>query len=142
MANTRNTGTSQNHSQSTVAAQVDPAQDQSAVTAQENIVQRQDRMEEALVNLQQIISQINDSLRRLVKGQTLTPPQYECPRERPAQQPERGIQILETGNCDQHKARQQHHGDRTSKGKDKVADLPLESGTESSSTNHNHRQPS
>ncbi|PON36419.1 hypothetical protein PanWU01x14_328590, partial [Parasponia andersonii] len=45
---TRNTGTSQIHPQSTAAVQADPAQDQPTVTAPENIVQRQDCMEEAM----------------------------------------------------------------------------------------------
>ncbi|PON65899.1 hypothetical protein PanWU01x14_113880, partial [Parasponia andersonii] len=139
---TRNTGTSQNYPQSTAAAQIDPAQDQHAMTASENIVQRQDHMEEALVNLQQITSQINDYLRRLAEERMLTPPQHERPRERLAQQPERGIQILETRNRDQPKARQECRGDCISKGKGKVADLPLVSGTESSSTDRDRGRPS
>ncbi|PON70599.1 hypothetical protein PanWU01x14_079730 [Parasponia andersonii] len=72
----------------------------------------------------------------------LTPPQHERPRERPAQQLEQGIQILETGNCDQPKARQEHRRDCISKGKGKVIDLPLVSSIESSSTNRDREQPS
>ncbi|POO03655.1 hypothetical protein TorRG33x02_008600, partial [Trema orientale] len=74
---TRNTGLSQNQPQSTTAAQDNPVHDQPATTAPENIIQRQDRMEDALANLQQITSQINDSLRRLAEGQMVTPPQQE-----------------------------------------------------------------
>ncbi|PON31359.1 hypothetical protein PanWU01x14_370500, partial [Parasponia andersonii] len=73
MANTKNTirvtRTSQNQSQSTAAAQADPAQDQPTMTASENLAQRQDCMEETLVNLQQVTNQINDTLRRLAEGQ-------------------------------------------------------------------------
>ena len=79
MANTRNTtrnaGFSQNQSQNPTAAQADPSQGQPAETAPENINQRQDRMEDALANLHQITSQINDSLRRLAEGQMVNPPQ-------------------------------------------------------------------
>ena len=122
---TRNAGVSQSQPQSAAAAQVDPAQDQSAVTAPgENIVQRQDRIEDALANLQQITNQINDSLRRLTKGQMVTPPQDERPRDRLARRSKRGIQILETGNRDQFRTQLERYADRTSKGKGKVADLP------------------
>ena len=55
------------------------------MTTPKNIVQRQDHMEDALANLQQITNQINDSLRRLAEGQMVTPPQYECLRDRPTQ---------------------------------------------------------
>ncbi|PON34508.1 hypothetical protein PanWU01x14_343690 [Parasponia andersonii] len=72
----------------------------------------------------------------------LTPPQFERPREHPTQQPEKGIQILETEKRDQPKARQERRGDCISKGKGKVADLPLVSGTESSSTDRDCGQPS
>ncbi|PON35928.1 hypothetical protein PanWU01x14_332630 [Parasponia andersonii] len=72
MANTRNTtraaGTSQNHPQSTAATE------QPAMTATEDLSRRQDRMEETLVNLQQVTNQINDTLRRLAEGQMVTPP--------------------------------------------------------------------
>ena len=86
MANTRNTtrnaGLSQNQPQSTTAAQDNPVHDQPAVIVPENIIQRQDRMEDALANLQQITSQINDSIRRLTEGQMVTPSQQEHPRNR------------------------------------------------------------
>ncbi|PON63599.1 hypothetical protein PanWU01x14_130730, partial [Parasponia andersonii] len=98
------------------------------MTASENLAQRQDRMEEILVNLQQITNQINDTLRRLAEWQMVTPPQHE----RPAQLPEKGIQILEIRRCDQPRTQQERHEDRISKGKGKVANLPPESGTESS----------
>ncbi|PON99868.1 hypothetical protein TorRG33x02_042860, partial [Trema orientale] len=55
-------------------------------------------MEDALVNLQQITNQINDCLRRLAEGQTVTPQQHERPRDRPVRRPKRGIQIQETGD--------------------------------------------
>ena len=112
------------------------------MTAPENIIQRQDRMEDALANLQQITSQINDSLRRLAERQMVTPPQQERPRNRPAWQPEKGIQIREAGTRDQSRAQQERQVDRTSKGKGKVADLPQGSGTGSSSTDRNRGQSS
>ncbi|PON55745.1 hypothetical protein PanWU01x14_185540, partial [Parasponia andersonii] len=62
-------------------------------------------------------------------------PQHERPKERPAQLSEKGIQILETRRCGQPRTQQERHEDRTSKGKGKVANLPPESGTESSSAN-------
>ena len=117
MANSRNTtrnaGLSQNQPRSTTAAQDNPVHDQPAVTAPENIIQRQDRMEDALANLQQITSQINDSLRRLAEGQMVTPPQQERPKNRPARQPEKGIQIREEGTRDQSRAQQKRQVDRT-----------------------------
>ncbi|PON32280.1 hypothetical protein PanWU01x14_362660, partial [Parasponia andersonii] len=72
----------------------------------------------------------------------VTLPQYEHPKERPAQLPEKGIQILETRRCGQPRTQQERHEDRISKGKGKVTNLPLESGTESSSTNRDRTQPS
>ncbi|PON47633.1 hypothetical protein PanWU01x14_242540, partial [Parasponia andersonii] len=73
MANTRNTtratGTSQNQPQSTATTQADPAPEQPTMTATEDLSRRQDRMEETLVNLQQVTNQINDTLRRLAEGQ-------------------------------------------------------------------------
>ncbi|PON62891.1 hypothetical protein PanWU01x14_135670 [Parasponia andersonii] len=146
MANTRNTtsvaGTSQNQPQSTAATQEDPVPDQHTMTATENLSQRQDRMEETLVNLQQVTNQINDTLRRLAEGQMVSPPQHERPKERPAQLPEKGIQILETRRRDQPRTQQERYEEHISKGKGKVADLPPESRTESSSTNRGRTQPS
>ncbi|PON34668.1 hypothetical protein PanWU01x14_342580 [Parasponia andersonii] len=112
------------------------------MTATENLSQRQDRMEETLVNLQQVTNQINDTLRRLAEGQMMTPPQHERLKERPAQLPEKEIQILETRRRSQPRTQQERHEDRISKEKDKVANLPPESGMESSSTNRDRRQPS
>ncbi|PON56602.1 hypothetical protein PanWU01x14_180150 [Parasponia andersonii] len=112
------------------------------MTATENLSQRQDRMEETLVNLQQVTNQINDTLRRLAEGQMVTPPQHERPKERPAQLLEKGIQILETRRRGQPRTQQECHEDRVSKGKGKVANLPPESGTKSSSTNRDRVQPS
>ncbi|PON37951.1 hypothetical protein PanWU01x14_316310 [Parasponia andersonii] len=48
---TKAAGTSQNQPQSTAATQATPAPDQPTMTATENLSQRQDRMEETLVNL-------------------------------------------------------------------------------------------
>ncbi|PON68644.1 hypothetical protein PanWU01x14_094530, partial [Parasponia andersonii] len=76
-------------------------------------------MEETLVNLQQVTNQINDTLRRLAEGQMVTPLQHERPKERPAQLPEKGIQILETRRRGQPRTQQERHEDRTSKGKGK-----------------------
>ncbi|PON64294.1 hypothetical protein PanWU01x14_126080, partial [Parasponia andersonii] len=146
MANTRNTtrvtGTSQNQPQSTATTQATPAPDQPTMTVTENLSQRQDRMEETLINLQQVTNQINDILRRLAEGQMVTPPQHERPKERLTQLPERGIQILETRRRGQPRIQQERHEDRTSNGKGKVADLPPESRTESSSMNRDRTQPS
>ena len=86
-------------------------------------------MEDTLANLQQVTNQINDSLRRLAEGQMVTPPQQERPRNRAAQQPERGIQIREAESRDQPRTQPERQPDRTSKGKGKVADLPQESRT-------------
>ncbi|PON61671.1 hypothetical protein PanWU01x14_143300 [Parasponia andersonii] len=99
-------------------------------------------MEDALTNLQQITNHINDSLWRLAEGQVVTLPQHERPRDHPARQFGRGIQITKAGNRDQHKTQQERYANCTSKGKSKVTNLPQESGTESSSTNRDHRKPS
>ena len=72
-------------------------------------------MEDALANLQQITNQINDSLRRLAEGQMVTPPQQERPKNRPARQPEKGIQIREEGARNQSRAHQRRQADRTLK---------------------------
>ncbi|PON64951.1 hypothetical protein PanWU01x14_121280 [Parasponia andersonii] len=80
-------------------------------------------MEETLVNLQQVTNQINDTLRRLAEGQMMTPPQHERPKERPAQLPEKGIQILETRRRGQPRTQQERHEEHISKGKGKPGSL-------------------